>query len=106
MSSQFQDVRAQLESDEQLKILMAGLRGSNLNDSDYAEEGVNMVMVEVSPHCSMHGREKDWTQRPLSRDLSQKIKELCPHGRLVRCDSREQMVLHSQGRRCGILIIL
>ena len=47
MSSQFQDMRAQLESDEQLKILMAGLRGSNLNDSDYAEEGVNMVMVEV-----------------------------------------------------------
>ncbi len=50
MSSQFQDMRAQLESDEQLKILMAGLRGSNLNDSDYAEEGVNMVMVEVSLH--------------------------------------------------------
>ena len=47
MSGQFQDMRAQLESDEQLKILMAGLRGSNLNDSDYAEEGVNMVMVEV-----------------------------------------------------------
>ena len=55
MSSQFQDVRAQMESDEQLKILMAGLRGSNLNDSDYAEEGVNMVMVEVSLHHSMHG---------------------------------------------------
>ena len=47
MSGQIQDMRAQLESDEQLKILMAGLRGSNLNDSDYAEEGVNMVMVEV-----------------------------------------------------------
>lgn len=49
MSSQFKDMRAQLESDEQLKILMAGLRGSNLNDSDYAEEGVNMVMVEARP---------------------------------------------------------
>ena len=58
MSSQFQDVRAQLESDEQLKILMAGLRGSNLNDSDYAEEGVNMVMVEVSRHCRIAPRNR------------------------------------------------
>ena len=50
-------MRAQLESDEQLKILMAGLRGSNLNDSDYAEEGVNMVMVEVGialMPCALH----------------------------------------------------
>ena len=57
MSGQFQDMRAQLESDEQLKILMAGLRGSNLNDSDYAEEGVNMVMVEVGvalTPCALH----------------------------------------------------
>ncbi len=50
MSAQFKDVRAQLESDEQLKILMAGLRGSNLDDSDYAAEGVSMVMVEVGLH--------------------------------------------------------
>ncbi len=47
MSSQYTDIRKQLESDEQLKILMAGLRGSNLNDSDYAEEGVTMSLVEV-----------------------------------------------------------
>ena len=47
MSSQYSDIRKQLESDEQLKILMAGLRGSNLNDSDYAEEGVTMSLVEV-----------------------------------------------------------
>ena len=63
MSSQFQDVRAQLESDEQLKILMAGLRGSNLNDSDYAEEGVNMVMVEVSLPCCMH-HWRSWSVLP------------------------------------------
>ncbi|BDA45558.1 Uncharacterized protein sll0005 [Coccomyxa sp. Obi] len=47
MSSQYADIRKQLESDEQLASLMAGLRGSNLNDSDYAEEGVTMSLVEV-----------------------------------------------------------
>ena len=47
MSGQYADIRKQLESDEQLASLMAGLRGSNLNDSDYAEEGVTMSLVEV-----------------------------------------------------------
>jgi aarF domain-containing kinase len=47
MSSQFSDLRRQIENDEQLRSLVAGLRGSNLNDSDYAEEGVTMSLVEV-----------------------------------------------------------
>lgn len=54
MSSQYADIRKQLESDEQLASLMAGLRGSNLNDSDYAEEGVTMSLVEVRCHTCQH----------------------------------------------------
>ena len=36
MSAQMRDVRAQMESNEQLGVLMAGLRGSNINDDDFA----------------------------------------------------------------------
>jgi len=54
LSSQYSDIRKQLESDEQLKSLMAGLRGSNLNDSDYAEEGVTMSLVQVSALTLFH----------------------------------------------------
>jgi hypothetical protein len=59
MSSQYSDIRKQLESDEQLKILMAGLRGSNLNDSDYAEEGVTMSLVEVCMQNNSPGHGHD-----------------------------------------------
>ena len=31
--------------DERLKALMAGLRGSNINDSDFAGSGVRMNLV-------------------------------------------------------------
>jgi aarF domain-containing kinase len=47
LSSRVADVRQQMESDEQLRSLMAGLRGSNIDDSDYAAEGVTMSLVEV-----------------------------------------------------------
>ena len=50
LSSQVADVRRQLEGDEQLRTLMAGLRGANIDDSDYAAEGVTMSLVEV---CDM-----------------------------------------------------
>lgn len=36
MSSQMRDVRAQMEEDENLRVLMQSLRGSNLNDADFA----------------------------------------------------------------------
>lgn len=47
LSSQMADMRRQLEGDEQLRTLMAGLRGANIDDSDYAAEGVTMSLVEV-----------------------------------------------------------
>lgn len=47
LSSQVADVRRQLESDDQLRSLMAGLRGANIDDSDYAADGVTMSLVEV-----------------------------------------------------------
>lgn len=36
MSSQMKDVRAQMEEDENLRVLMQSLRGSNLSDADFA----------------------------------------------------------------------
>lgn len=37
-----------MEEDEQLKVLMAGLRGSNLDNADFAGKNVKMNLVEVS----------------------------------------------------------
>ena len=47
MSKQMKQMRGQLESDEQLKSLMAGLRGSNQDESDFADSNVVMNLVEV-----------------------------------------------------------
>ena len=37
-----------MEEDEQLSILMRGLRGQNLSDSQFADENVTLRLVEVS----------------------------------------------------------
>lgn len=47
MSKQMQDVRKQMEENDQLKSLMAGLRGQNIDDSDFADADVVMRLVEV-----------------------------------------------------------
>jgi hypothetical protein len=40
-----------MEEDEQLSVLMAGLRGSNINSSDFADED---VVMKVPLPCQMH----------------------------------------------------
>ena len=47
LSSQMAEMRASIEKDSQLGSLMAGLRGSNMNSSDFAEDGVVMQLVAV-----------------------------------------------------------
>ena len=47
MSSQMKQVRAQMEDDEDLNTLMSGLRGSNIDDSDFAADGVRMQVVDM-----------------------------------------------------------
>lgn len=47
MSRQMRDVRSQMEDDENLKVLMASLRGQNLSDADFADSSVEMRLVEV-----------------------------------------------------------
>lgn len=47
LSSQMAQMRASIEKDSQLGSLMAGLRGSNMNSSDFAEDGVVMQLVAV-----------------------------------------------------------
>jgi aarF domain-containing kinase len=39
------DVRAQMDANPDLATLMAGLRGSNINESDFAADGVEMVTL-------------------------------------------------------------
>ena len=39
-------MRAQME-DEDLNTLMSGLRGSNIDDSDFAADGVKMQVVDL-----------------------------------------------------------
>jgi hypothetical protein len=41
-------VRDSLERDEQLAVLVAGFRGSNLDESDFASDGVTMRLVTDS----------------------------------------------------------
>ena len=41
-----QSLRSSLEEDKQLASLMAGLRGSNIDSSDFASETVTMQLLE------------------------------------------------------------
>ena len=45
-SRQVQLLRNSLEEDEQLKSLVAGLRGANIDSSDFASANVNMQLLE------------------------------------------------------------
>ncbi|KAL2326599.1 hypothetical protein Fmac_025657 [Flemingia macrophylla] len=47
VSKEIKRVRAQMEEDEQLASLMRGLRGQNLRDSLFAEDDVELRLVEV-----------------------------------------------------------
>ncbi|KAK9991560.1 hypothetical protein SO802_026545 [Lithocarpus litseifolius] len=47
VSQEIKRVRAQMEENEELAILMRGLRGQNLRDSQFAEDDVQLRLVEV-----------------------------------------------------------
>jgi aarF domain-containing kinase len=47
MSAQMKDMRSQMEENEQLSALMASLRGKNLSDADFADDSVQMRLVDV-----------------------------------------------------------
>ncbi|CAK9329276.1 unnamed protein product [Citrullus colocynthis] len=47
VSKEIKRVRAQMEENEELAILMRGLRGQNLKDSLFAEDNVELRLVEV-----------------------------------------------------------
>ena len=48
MSSQVKAMRSRIEQDENVKVLMAGFRGSNLDNSDFAMDSVKMQIVEIA----------------------------------------------------------
>ncbi|GAX72999.1 hypothetical protein CEUSTIGMA_g451.t1 [Chlamydomonas eustigma] len=47
MTAQMKGVRSQMEEDDRLKALMDGLRGANMNESDFASSNVRMKLVEI-----------------------------------------------------------
>lgn len=47
VSEEIKRVRKQMEEDEQLSSLMRGLRGQNLRDSQFADENIQLRLVEV-----------------------------------------------------------
>ena len=47
VSQEIKRVRAQMEENEELAILMRGLRGQNLRDSQFAADDVQLRLVEV-----------------------------------------------------------
>ena len=86
ISSQMKDVRAQMEQDEDLNILMAGLRGSNIDESDFAADGVQMKVVDMSNVAAGEGDDqlplyydaeliaKYWRKRPAA--VAQRVLQL------------------------------
>ncbi|KAL0029176.1 hypothetical protein WJX79_000719 [Trebouxia sp. C0005] len=48
VSQQMTDMRKSMQEDKQLGVLMAGLRGSNMDESDFADDSVVMQLVEVA----------------------------------------------------------
>lgn len=51
VSQEIKRVRAQMEENEQVAILMRGLRGQNLKDSQFADDNIKLRLVEV---CVQH----------------------------------------------------
>ncbi|KAK1395415.1 UbiB domain protein [Heracleum sosnowskyi] len=47
VSQEIKRVRAQMEENEDLAILMRGLRGQNLSDSQFADDSIQLRLVEV-----------------------------------------------------------
>ncbi|KAL1832342.1 hypothetical protein ACET3Z_001993 [Daucus carota] len=47
VSQEIKRVRAQMEENEDLAILMRGLRGQNLSDSQFADDNIQLRLVEV-----------------------------------------------------------
>lgn len=47
MSKQMKDMRAQMEEDEDLSVLMRGLRGQGMNEDDFAASTTKMRLIEV-----------------------------------------------------------
>ncbi|KAL2463271.1 Protein kinase superfamily protein [Forsythia ovata] len=47
VSQEIKRMRAQMEENEQLSILMKGLRGQNLKDSQFADDNIKLRLVEV-----------------------------------------------------------
>lgn len=73
MSQQMRDVRSQMEEDENLKVLMASLRGQNLSDADFADDSVEMKLVVVDKDGEALPLEYDpdligdyWGRRPVA----------------------------------------
>jgi len=59
MSSQMKDMRAQMEENEDLSVLMRGLRGTNIDESDFAASDVKMQLVDVGKYASQDGDATD-----------------------------------------------
>ena len=55
MSAQMREARERLENDEQTKLYMQALRGSNMNDDDQAASTTELKVVEAKTsgtHCT------------------------------------------------------
>lgn len=75
MSQEIKRVRAQMEENEDLAILMRGLRGQNLKDSQFAEDDVQLRLVEV---CFENGVERFFSKHLSDGSLKLMIVSLLP----------------------------
>eukprot|EP00238_Polyblepharides_amylifera_P011855 CAMPEP_0196587628 /NCGR_PEP_ID=MMETSP1081-20130531/58094_1 /TAXON_ID=36882 /ORGANISM="Pyramimonas amylifera, Strain CCMP720" /LENGTH=743 /DNA_ID=CAMNT_0041909867 /DNA_START=360 /DNA_END=2591 /DNA_ORIENTATION=+ len=53
MSSQMKDMRASMEEDEQLSVLMRGLRGQGMNEDDFAAADTQMRLLDFSSSAAV-----------------------------------------------------
>ena len=44
------DMRKQMAENEDLDVLMSGLRGTNIDQSDFAEQGVEMKVIDFDKY--------------------------------------------------------
>lgn len=110
VSQQMTDMRKSMQEDKQLGVLMAGLRGSNMDESDFADDSVVMQLVEVAHDDNDQlplaydpiSIAAFWGRRPVAvirraLQLLGKLQIRVRHGLLPHAD------MHSSRKRGGVL---
>ena len=79
------EIRARMEEDEQLSVLMAGLRGSNINASDFADEDVVMQVTPPRTHFVFTSLQYCMLVSLNGLELDSQLESTCSPTQATRC---------------------